>query len=356
MLERAALLILGLLATLSTAKNHCDTLGVDKRASPAEIKAAYRSQAKIYHPDKNSAPDATEKFAEISTAYEELHDERSRRVYDAQLDSDQRNVFRGHHGGNHRQRGFGGGGRTFMMRDRNGQTFMFSEEEMFNFHGGHHNHFHQRHQQQHVKIGAYDILKFLATNSVFFFLLWAVLRGSLPDNAQPQPAPKGAQKAAATQQARGTSAAMNAAAATTSSASNQAVRILVRPYDEKCLRAKGRRPVVFLMQNPPQVKDDVHWNVLNAVASQFIHDRLDFYWLELPKRPAWKEFLDEEFKETPLVIVFGASGTKAACHTEDLPITSIEPAKGNIVRFLESVLEGARPLRVLEGEPPSALR
>ncbi|KAK6912235.1 DnaJ domain [Dillenia turbinata] len=46
------------------------TLGVPKSASNKEIKAAYRRLARQYHPDVNKEPGATEKFKEISAAYE----------------------------------------------------------------------------------------------------------------------------------------------------------------------------------------------------------------------------------------------------------------------------------------------
>ena len=38
----------------------------------SEAKAAYRRLAMKYHPDRNSAPDASEKFKEIKSAYELL--------------------------------------------------------------------------------------------------------------------------------------------------------------------------------------------------------------------------------------------------------------------------------------------
>jgi DnaJ-class molecular chaperone len=67
-------------------KTHYDTLGVRSSAREGEIKAAYRSLAKTYHPDKNKQdPNAQSKFVEISSAYEVLSDENKRREYDQQL-------------------------------------------------------------------------------------------------------------------------------------------------------------------------------------------------------------------------------------------------------------------------------
>ncbi|XP_044496868.1 chaperone protein DnaJ [Mangifera indica] len=58
------------------------TLGVPKSASSREIKAAYRKLARQYHPDVNKEPGATEKFKEISSAYEVLSDDKKRAMYD----------------------------------------------------------------------------------------------------------------------------------------------------------------------------------------------------------------------------------------------------------------------------------
>ncbi|KAL5974262.1 hypothetical protein ACLOJK_030926 [Asimina triloba] len=64
------------------AADYYSTLGVSKSASSKDIKTAYRRLARQYHPDVNKEPGATEKFKEISAAYEVLSDEKKRSLYD----------------------------------------------------------------------------------------------------------------------------------------------------------------------------------------------------------------------------------------------------------------------------------
>ena len=61
-----------------------EVLGLKKADKPNEaaLKKAYRKLAIKYHPDKNDAPDAEEKFKAIAEAYEILSDEKKRQIYD----------------------------------------------------------------------------------------------------------------------------------------------------------------------------------------------------------------------------------------------------------------------------------
>lgn len=59
------------------------TLGVERDASPQEIRKAYRKQALLNHPDKNPGdPDAEQRFLKIAEAFEVLGDENKRARYD----------------------------------------------------------------------------------------------------------------------------------------------------------------------------------------------------------------------------------------------------------------------------------
>lgn len=51
-------------------KDYYKTLGIAKNATDDEIKKAYRKLALKFHPDKNKAPGAEEKFKEVAESYE----------------------------------------------------------------------------------------------------------------------------------------------------------------------------------------------------------------------------------------------------------------------------------------------
>ena len=69
------------------AKSLYETLGVNENSTAAEIKKAYRSLAKKYHPDMNKDAGAEDKFKEINAAYEVLGDEKKKSQYDMHGDS-----------------------------------------------------------------------------------------------------------------------------------------------------------------------------------------------------------------------------------------------------------------------------
>ena len=64
-------------------RDYYDVLGVQKNASDAEIKKAFRQQALKYHPDRNRGDEGAEtRFKEINEAYENLKDPQTRAAYD----------------------------------------------------------------------------------------------------------------------------------------------------------------------------------------------------------------------------------------------------------------------------------
>lgn len=64
------------------ARDYYEVLGVGRSATPDEIRRAHRKLAKEHHPDKNKAPEAAKRFAEVQQAYEALSDEAKRAHYD----------------------------------------------------------------------------------------------------------------------------------------------------------------------------------------------------------------------------------------------------------------------------------
>lgn len=65
-----------------SGKNYYDILNVPRNADEKELKRAYRSLTKKYHPDINKEEDAEEKFKEINEAYSVLSDSQKRAQYD----------------------------------------------------------------------------------------------------------------------------------------------------------------------------------------------------------------------------------------------------------------------------------
>jgi molecular chaperone DnaJ len=64
-------------------RDYYEVLGVSRDADQKTIKDAFRQLALQYHPDRNKAPDAEERFKEIAAAYAVLSDPKKRAEYDA---------------------------------------------------------------------------------------------------------------------------------------------------------------------------------------------------------------------------------------------------------------------------------
>jgi molecular chaperone DnaJ len=63
-------------------RDYYEILGVDRSATQEQIKQAYRRLALKWHPDRNPAPDATDRFKEVAEAYAVLSDPAKRGHYD----------------------------------------------------------------------------------------------------------------------------------------------------------------------------------------------------------------------------------------------------------------------------------
>lgn len=119
--------------------DYYSTLGLQRGASDAEIKKAYRSMAMKHHPDRGGDE---KKFKEVSQAYEYLSDPQKKQMIDAGLDPNQQHQRGGFHQGggnpfefhfNHgnfedifNNFGFGGGG--FQHRARRNKSLSINVE------------------------------------------------------------------------------------------------------------------------------------------------------------------------------------------------------------------------------------
>ncbi|MFN9476739.1 DnaJ domain-containing protein [Acidovorax sp.] len=70
--------------------DHYAALGLAANATLADIKKAYRQKAAFYHPDRNAAPDAAQRFQAVQKAYDVLSNDTARQAYD---DNRRRNLL-----------------------------------------------------------------------------------------------------------------------------------------------------------------------------------------------------------------------------------------------------------------------
>jgi len=67
---------------MAEKRDYYEVLGVSRSADATEIKRAYRTMARKYHPDVNSDPGAEDSFKEVNEAYEVLSNADRRSAYD----------------------------------------------------------------------------------------------------------------------------------------------------------------------------------------------------------------------------------------------------------------------------------
>jgi len=75
------------------SKDFYKILNIDKTATEAEIRHAYRKMALLYHPDKNNTNEAKEKFEDVSVAYSILSDIEKRKEYDNMTENKQKEFY-----------------------------------------------------------------------------------------------------------------------------------------------------------------------------------------------------------------------------------------------------------------------
>ena len=121
-------------------KDYYKILGVNKNATEAEIKKAFKTQARKYHPDmhpESKKAEMTEKFKDINEAYEVLSDKQKRTIYDQVGSGNYQNYARGGGGAS----GAGAGAGNYYQNPGGAQYYQYSTGganpfgQGFNFNG-----------------------------------------------------------------------------------------------------------------------------------------------------------------------------------------------------------------------------
>lgn len=108
---------------MSDYKDYYKILGVSKSANESDIKKAFKTQARKYHPDmhpEGKKQEMTEKFKDVNEAYEVLSDKQKRTIYDQVGSSEYQNYARGGGPSAGGRASSGGGGRGA------GQSYQYS--------------------------------------------------------------------------------------------------------------------------------------------------------------------------------------------------------------------------------------
>jgi molecular chaperone DnaJ len=66
----------------TSKRDYYEVLGVDRNATPEDLKKAFRKQALKFHPDRNKEADANDRFKEVNEAYQVLSDPKRKTQYD----------------------------------------------------------------------------------------------------------------------------------------------------------------------------------------------------------------------------------------------------------------------------------
>ncbi len=86
----AAKVTIRLIQLNAASPDYYATLGLDRRCTTAQIRAAYRLLAKQHHPDVNGgSPEAVARLQELNAAHETLSNPYLRRAYDRELNSEE---------------------------------------------------------------------------------------------------------------------------------------------------------------------------------------------------------------------------------------------------------------------------
>jgi DnaJ-class molecular chaperone len=107
-----------------------EILGVQKNATPAAIKSAFRRLAKKLHPDANKTDKtAATKFSELNAAYEIVGDEAKRKAFDrGEIDAEGKPRFQGFGGGGGPRGPWGGAGAGRPGQDSNFESFTWGSD------------------------------------------------------------------------------------------------------------------------------------------------------------------------------------------------------------------------------------